>query len=245
MSLRFLSLFAGVGGFDLGLERAGWQCAGQVEIDPFCNKVLAKHWPNVWRHSDINGLSGELIRNQCGRLDAIVGGFPCQDVSIANPSGLGLSGARSGLWREMLRVIKDVGPRWVIGENVTNLLNRGLETCIDGLEAEGYEVRAFDIPACAAGLPTMERHIWIVASTNSQRQEGSIEQALSRFGAFTREFSGSYPRDFGRWAVPASRVFGVGERIPNGMDRVSALGNAVPPQIPEIIGRAILEMEVA
>src|SRR5688572_178006 len=132
------SLFAGIGGFDLGFERAGFQVKWQVEIDPFCRAVLAKHWPDVRRYEDVRECCGSLLRRtagdlrcaECGRrdwlpyVDCIIGGFPCQDVSFAG-DGEGLAGARSGLWREYARIISELRPRYVVVENVAALIQRG------------------------------------------------------------------------------------------------------------------------
>jgi DNA (cytosine-5)-methyltransferase 1 len=117
--VTFGSLFAGIGGMDLGLERAGMECKWQVEINPFCQKVLAKHWPNVRRYGDITAVE------QLEYVDVIAGGFPCQDISYAG-AGAGIDGERSGLWSEMLRIIRIVRPRFVIVENVAALLTRGM-----------------------------------------------------------------------------------------------------------------------
>src|SRR4029450_2592075 len=115
--LTFGSLFAGIGGFDLGLERAGLTCRWQVEIDPFCRKVLAKHWPDVTRYADIRELDGRTV----DPVDVLCGGFPCQPHSLAGKRG-GSADERD-LWREFARVIREVGPRWVLAENVPGLLS--------------------------------------------------------------------------------------------------------------------------
>ena len=116
--MKFGSLFCGIGGFDLGLERAGMQCAWQVEIDPYAQKVLAKHWPDVRRHADVCTFPPE---EGDWEVDVICGGFPCQDISYAG-KGAGLAGARSGLWYEFARIIGQLRPRYVVVENVAALL---------------------------------------------------------------------------------------------------------------------------
>jgi len=149
------SLFSGIGGFDLGLERSGMEITWQVEIDPFCNKVLAKHWPNVKRYGDIKNVTN------LEPVDLICGGFPCQPYSCA--------GKRKGkdddraLWPEMLRVVSEVKPRWIIGENVAGFIDMGLDDCISDLENQGYEVQAFIIPACAVNAPHRRDRVWICA----------------------------------------------------------------------------------
>lgn len=161
--MRFLSLFAGIGGFDLGLERAGFECAGQVEINPFCQKVLAKHWPNVKRMSDIREVKG----NEFGTIDLVCGGFPCQPFSVAGKQK-GKEDDRY-LWPEMLRIIKVTKPTWIVGENVVGIVNLALEqVCLD-LEAEEYEVQSFIIPACAVDAPHRRDRVWIIAYSSSKR----------------------------------------------------------------------------
>jgi len=164
--LTFGSLFSGIGGFDLGLEKAGMICKWQCEIDPFCNKVLAKHWPNVKRYGDIKEIGGYNLET----VDLICGGFPCQPFSFA--------GKRRGkkddryLWPEMLRVIAEVKPAWVIGENVPGIIHMELDKALSDLEAEGYETQTLIIPACAVDAPHRRDRIWILAysKTNRDRQ---------------------------------------------------------------------------
>src|SRR4051794_35686151 len=119
--MTFGSLFAGIGGMDLGLERSGMTCSWQVEIDPFARKVLAKHWPDVRRHDDVRTFPPEPVDGW--RVDLIAGGFPCQDISVAG-KGAGLDGARSGLWTEIVRTVRLLRPRFLVVENVSALLDR-------------------------------------------------------------------------------------------------------------------------
>ena len=156
--LTFGSLFAGIGGFDLGLERAGMRCGWQVEIDPYARAVLAKHWPDVRRWEDVRTFppkEGEWC------VDVICGGFPCQDISIAG-KGAGLAGARSGLWYEYARIIGELRPRYVIVENVAALLARGMGTVLGDLSSLGYDAEWHVIPASAVGAPHRRERVWIV-----------------------------------------------------------------------------------
>jgi len=124
VTLRVLSLFSGIGGIDLGLERAGMRVVAQCEIEPFARAVLAKHWPDVRRYEDVRTLDGTEWR---GTVDLVAGGFPCQDISTAG-KGKGIEkGERSGLWREMRRIIGECRPRWVLAENVPALRTRGAD----------------------------------------------------------------------------------------------------------------------
>lgn len=234
MKLKVLDLFSGIGGFSLGLERSGgFETVAFCEIDPFCQKVLKKHWPNVPIYNDVRTLDYD------GPVDVITGGFPCQPYSLA--------GKRKGqnddrdLWPAMLKNIDEYGPSWVIGENTFGFISLGLDRCINDLEDIDYAVRAFDIFSCAADLPTLERHVWIIATPNEIRSEGRGLQALPHVTSIPREFSGSYTRERERWNLSEARVCGVGERLPHRLDRIGAIGNAVDPNLPETIGYAILE----
>ena len=157
--MRFGSLFAGIGGFDLGLERAGMQCVWQVEIDPYAQKVLAKHWPDVRRHADVCTFPPE---EGDWKVDVICGGFPCQDISYAG-KGAGLAGARSGLWYQFARIIGELRPRYVVVENVAALLTRGMGEVLGTLASLGYDAEWHVIPASAVGAPHRRDRVWIVA----------------------------------------------------------------------------------
>lgn len=163
MQMTFGSLFAGIGGFDLGLERAGMKCLWQCERDKFCNKVLAKHWPEVTRYDDITTLDATALTP----VDLICGGFPCQPFSVA--------GKRKGaeddrfLWPAMLKVIETVRPTWVLGENVPGLISMGLDGVLSDLEGLGYSTRTFVVPACAVDAKHRRDRLWIIAHSNSFR----------------------------------------------------------------------------
>lgn len=159
--MTYGSLFTGIGGIDLGLYRAGMTCKWQVEIDPFCQRVLAKHWPHVKRYGDIRTV-GELEG-----VDLIAGGFPCQDISYAG-AGAGIDGARSGLWGEMLRIIRLVRPQFVLVENVSALLTRGIERVLGELAASGYDAEWQSLPAAAFGAPHIRDRVFILAYSKSQ-----------------------------------------------------------------------------
>lgn len=160
--ITFGSLFAGIGGFDLGFERAGMVCKWQVEIDDYATKVLEKHWPGVHRERDIR---------QCGKhnleqVDVICGGFPCQDISYAG-LGAGLEGERSGLFFEAIRVVCELRPRIVVLENVAALLTRGLDRVLGTLAEIGFDAEWHCVPAAAVGAPHSRDRAFVIAYSNS------------------------------------------------------------------------------
>jgi site-specific DNA-cytosine methylase len=164
--MRFLSVFSGIGLHDYGLQQAGIEIAGQCEIDDFCDAVLEKHWPGLPRWRDIRDVTAESIRERCGRIDGITGGFPCQDLSVAGKGkGIGTEAEptqKSGLWWELYRIVREVRPTWLLLENVPALRTRGADTVLAGLEQEGYTVRPTVVGAWAAGAPHRRDRVWIV-----------------------------------------------------------------------------------
>lgn len=166
--LRYLSLFSGVGGFDLGFDRAGMECAGQVEYDEKARVVLARHWPDVKRMNDVREVQG----NEFGTIDVIAGGFPCQDVSVAGRRA-GLAGERSGLWFEFHRIIDRVKPGWVVIENVPGLLSshggRDFAVILRGLVECGYGVAWRILDAQYFGVPQRRRRVFIVGHLGDGR----------------------------------------------------------------------------
>jgi len=175
MEMKFGSLFAGIGGIDLGLERAGMTCEWQVEIDPFCQEVLAKHWPEVARYEDIK----EVGSHNLSPVDLICGGFPCQPHSFAGRRNA--SEDERDLWGEMFRVICEVKPRWVLAENVPGLLSseagRFFGRVLRDLASVGYDVEWESVPAAAVGAPHRRDRVFIVAYTRyaepSRRDEAT------------------------------------------------------------------------
>jgi DNA (cytosine-5)-methyltransferase 1 len=150
-------VFAGIGGMSLGLERAGFTVRWQVEVDPYCETILARHWPAIPRRRDVR-FAG---RTSLERVDLIAGGFPCQDVSIAG-KGAGLAGHRSGLWHAFARLVGELRPRWVLVENVPALRGRGADTVLGDLEAAGYAAWPCVVGARHVGAPHRRDRVWIV-----------------------------------------------------------------------------------
>jgi DNA (cytosine-5)-methyltransferase 1 len=232
--MRVLDLFSGIGGFSLGLERAGFKTVAFCEIDPYCRAVLRKHWPNVPIYEDVKKLKPyDLFIDQCWPIDVICGGFPCQPFSSASHGRKRGADDDRFLWPEMLRLIREIRPRWVIGENVTHIDRLALEQVVSDMEAIGYEVApTFEIPACAVGHDHRRSRYWFVGYAHGHGKPGlPIDAEASRVPG-DRPNAGSARAEDG---------------IPCGLDgyRQSALGNAVVPQIPEIIGKAILQAEAS
>ena len=178
--MKILDLFSGLGGFSLGLERTGkYKTVAFCEMDKYCKLVLQKHWKGVKIYNDVKEITKERLEADGVELPEIItGGFPCQPFSVAGKQK-GTSDDRH-LWPEMFRIIKELKPRWVIGENVKGLINleNGMvfETVCANLEGEGYEVRAFNIPAAGVGAPHRRERIWIIAHSESERLQRSRGQ---------------------------------------------------------------------
>lgn len=237
--LTFGSLFAGIGGFDLGFERAGMECRWQVEIDPYCQRVLAKHWPGVRRHDDVR----TWPRPDTERVEVIVGGFPCQDVSRAG-LGAGLSGERSGLFYELLRVVREVGPKVVVLENVAALLTRGMDEVLRQLAAVGFDAEWCCIPASGIGAPHVRDRVFVVAYANGLlgRSRFRVFDADHWQGPLSQEQYRERAEALGWDMASAPRLGRVDDGIPFGVERRRGIGNAVVPQVAEWIGRRLMEL---
>ena len=233
----FGSLFAGIGGIDLGLERAGWRCVWQVEIDPFRRAILAKHWPNIPKYGAIE----EVDIAQLEIPDLIAGGFPCQPVSMA---GRRKAEADSRwLWPEFARVIGLLRPRYVLVENVPGLLTKGMGFVLADLSSLGYDAEWDCIPASFVGAPHIRNRIFIVAySTSGRWYTQPLLCSSAQTGNGSTNADGSSPAVGGQgWWEVEPGVARVAHGIPNAVDRIRALGDAVVPQVAEYIGRRILE----
>jgi DNA (cytosine-5)-methyltransferase 1 len=297
--MNVLDLFSGIGGFSLGLERAGMRTVAFCEIEPFARRVLRKHWPEVPIYDDVRSLSSDALRRDGITVDLICGGFPCQDISLAG-KGAGLAGERSGLWREFARLIGEIRPRYVIVENVAALLGRGLGTVLGDLAALGFDAEWHCIPASAVGAPHRRDRVWIVAyphgrrgagvpdwqpepgdacspgpamadakrpraaqSARSEREErlglvlggeALADAAIIRCGEGQEDAGGcgegmrahEWSRSAGGgWWLAEPDVGRVAHGVPARVDRLRGLGNAVVPQVVELLGRAIIKHAAA
>lgn len=284
--LKHGSLFTGIGGFDLAAEWMGWENVFQCEIDEYCQKLLKQHFPSCELYSDVKTLDGSKYKN---KIDILTGGFPCQPFSVAG-NRKGETDSRY-LWKEMLRIITEVEPKFVIGENVPGIIGMAFKTvCVD-LENQGYKVQSFIIPACAVNAPHRRDRVWFIAYSNSfgckdeQEESGqtlhngkrnyTIEEQSREFqqcrtgksnsfftdpnseygeesfgrdklgyeGKETPFGRGFYEADWNReWTEVASELCRVDDGLPKELDkakRITALGNAIVPQVAFELFRAV------
>lgn len=248
--MKFISLFSGIGGFDLGFERAGMECVAQVEIDDFCLKVLNKHWANVPKFKDVR----DVGKHNLPTAELICGGFPCQDVSLAGQMA-GLEGERSTLWSEFHRIVCEIQPRWVVIENVLGLLSSDngefFTKILRELSESGFDAEWEVIPAAAFGAFHNRDRVFIVAHSKSVGlQEISIFSGIVEKSSIEKpdewEFfqsvpGGAYQIDE-RWKERQNRVCRDDDGVPGQLDehRIKALGNAVVPQVAEWIGKRLV-----
>lgn len=251
------SLFSGIGGIDLGLERAGFRTAWFCEIDPFCKRVLAKHWPGVPIYDDVRTIGAANLVP----VDLLAGGFPCQDVSLAGKRA-GLGGEWSTLWGEFARLIRELRPRWVLVENVPGLLsvNGGqfFGTVLRDLAESGYDAEWRVLSASAFGAPHIRERVFFVAHPHSVGWSAIFNHVKCDVATRPSEWQTAQGvagwEDCQRWFVSfmdahgvrdAGRVQRNDDGVPARVDRLRALGNAVVPQVVEVLGRMILAAEGA
>lgn len=277
--LTFGSLFAGIGGFDLGFERAGMACKWQVEIEDHATSVLTKHWPHVPKFRDVREfpprpdspwLGGDWRKRFA--VNAVLAGFPCQDISYAG-LGAGLDGERSGLLFQAIRVVRQLRPDCVVLENVAALLTRGLDRVLGTLAGIGYDAEWHCVPASAVGAPHERKRVFIIASANSNSERFSrraerngIEEQSGQYAPFRgdslrfrdnvsnsscelRNGSGIRSEQAGRnestdgsWWQAEPGVGRVADGFPGRVDRLRGLGNAIVPQVAELIANRVVEL---
>lgn len=242
IQLTFGSLFAGIGGFDLGFERAGMVCKWQVEIDAAATTLLRQHWPSVQRERDVTECDG----NHLPWVNVICGGFPCQDISVAG-EGAGLDGKRSGLFFQAIRLVDEMQPDFVVLENVAALLGRGLDRVLATLADVGFDAEWRVLSASRFGLFHRRRRIFIIAYARRLGIEGPITgRSLGVYGQrgprSQADMQSIYDAPFiagDRWPKPMLRRTHDG--FSRWVDRIRCLGNAIVPDQAEWIGRRIVE----
>jgi len=280
--VKVLDLFSGIGGFSLGLERAGMETIAFCEIEKFPRQVLAKHWPNIPIYEDVRNVTKERLDADGIYPDVICGGFPCQDISVAGKQ-TGINGERSGLWSECARILGEFKPKFAVFENVTALLNgeRGdwFKRVLWDISKVGYDAEWHCIPASEFSAHHHRDRAWIVCypkellgnGGEANRENGkreipklrnaNCEDAMAySYGERqqrdeeTRNATEIWPRVYEQlkrcidsdkrraWEFEPG-VGRVANGIPGRAHRLKGLGNAVVPQIPELIGRAIMSVE--
>jgi DNA (cytosine-5)-methyltransferase 1 len=235
--LQVLDLFAGIGGFSLGLERTGgFETTAFCEIKDYPRRVLAKHWPDVPIYKDVRELTGDAV----GTPDVICGGPPCQPFSRA--------GERRGaeddrfLWPEMARLVEATKPDWVITENVVDLISLGLDDILSDLDRAGYTSATFVIPAVGVDARHRRDRLFIVSNAGGQRLPLPQQSPPQRAPTWRAEVGPATP-EFLEWPSEPN-VARVAYGVPNRVDRIKALGNSIIPRIATIIGHAILEANI-
>jgi DNA (cytosine-5)-methyltransferase 1 len=268
--MNFISLFTGIGGLDLGLERAGMECVAQVEVDDYCRKVLSKHWPDVPKFKDVY----DVGKHNLPAADLICGGFPCQPHSLAGSRKAGTDDR--DLWPEFARIIRECRPQWVLAENVPGLLSsetgRFFGRILGDLAASGYAVEWQSLPAAAFGAPHIRERVFFIA-----HHEGGGERQLSVFAWRSQQIGIDFNRICeiipnsngnrqqmqwksiatqakGTWFLPhfehsnqwetEPTVGRVADGFPGRVDRLKGLGNAVVPQVAEFVGWCIMQAEL-
>ena len=241
--ITILDLFSGIGGFSYASEKlvGGFKTEAFCEIDPFCQKVLKKNFPNIPIYDDVRKLKDDTTR--LGRINIVCGGFPCQSFSIASATRKGTEDDRF-LWGEMFEIAQNVRADWIIGENVNGLINMGLDQILSQLEDNNYSTRVFNIPASSVGAEHLRQRLWIVAHSNCssstrKRISSRLEEAR-QFDSFDFE-ARKYP--FPEWQGE-SRIHREHDGLSKGMDsirrkRLKALGNSIVPQVSAHIFQAI------
>lgn len=250
--MKSIELFAGIGGIALAAEWAGIETIAFCERDSYCQKVLQKNWPSVSLFDDVITLNRKVLEERGvievgGTVDIISGGYPCQPFSLAGKQRG--EGDERYLWNEFFRLIKELNPSWVVGENVFGHVNNGLSEVIRDLESVGYETTAIVLPAEAIGAPHKRERVFIVGYADSKpviQKDKSISTFRSKWQAW-QSFTWQHWREFSKlhWSVPEPGVCRVDDGIPRELDknRLTALGNAVVPQQIYPVFKALVEFE--
>ena len=225
--MKHLDLFSGIGGFALAARWAGIETVGFCEIKEYPRKVLQKNFPGVPIHNDIKQLDGSEYES----VDLITGGYPCQPFSLAGRNRQGTKDDRH-LWPEMLRIITQARPTWVVCENVVGHITMGLDAVLSDLESEGYAARTFVIPACAVDAQHKRERTWIVAYSGGDG-DGRGDRACQREWKPEETLPDGWRnrrQEDGKWEAEPG-VGRVADGVPGAVDRIRGLGNAIVPQV--------------
>jgi len=229
--LTHLDLFSGIGGFALAAHWNGVRTVGFCEREPYCKQLLSEQWPQVPICGDICEMDGKAFKG----VWLVTGGFPCQPFSVAGKR-LGASDDRA-LWPEMLRVIDQARPTWVLGENVPGIINMELDRVLSDLENIGYASRAFTVPACSVGADHVRNRVWVVANS----MQG--ERPMGRDCSGMRRERKQVALDKTRKEEVESAFLGTFDGVPAPMDRLRGLGNAIVPQVAAEFIRLMIKSE--
>jgi DNA (cytosine-5)-methyltransferase 1 len=242
MALRMLDTFSGIGGFSLAARwLGGIETVQFVEREPYCQRILRKHWPTVPIHDDIR-----TFNPAPGSADIICGGFPCQDISTAGKQAGIKEGTRSGLFYELMRVIRLVGPRYVVLENVAAIVGNGIDQVLAELAQAGFDAEWSCIRASDLGAFHKRERWWLVAYSISNRIKRNMQQEIPWQQAIQRieSFRGTQELRNGP-AADTPRLLRGTDGLPNKLDRLRALGNAVVPQVAMIPLLRLQEIEMS
>lgn len=250
--MNVLSLFAGIGGLELGLERAGMTTVGQVEIDSFCRAILARHWPKAARHDDVRTAPEWWTGEDRPPVHLVCGGFPCQPFSLAGFQ-LGIDDER-WMWPGFAAVIRAVRPRYVLVENVSALVRdgRAFGRVLGDLHELGFDAEWATVRASDFGAPHNRERVYLVAYpqgvdgvTRDRMVAGGVGGAPVPTGGLPGLAAHKGRRAARDWLAREPRVARLADGIPQQVDRLRVLGNSVVPAIPEHIGRLIVEHDAA
>lgn len=229
--MRILDLFSGIGGFSVGLHRAGMTTAAFCEADERCRKVLRRHWPGTPIFEDVRTLKGAAV----GAIDVVCGGFPCQDLSPAGKR-VGLSGERSGLWSEYARIVRELDAKWIVIENAGHTWRRWVPAVRRDLWAAGYASLPLRVRASDVGAKHERARGIVIAHTDSEL----LRQLQGWWVGPGREVAAELAESWDS----APRGLGADDGAPDWVDRRRMLGNAVVTHVAELIGRGIMAHNV-
>lgn len=247
--LNVLSLFSGIGGLELGLERAGMTTVGQVEIDPYARKVLERHWPDVPKHDDVRTTIEWWDSQPRPRVHVVCGGFPCQDISNAGKQA-GITGERSGLWKPMRDTIRHLRPDYVVIENVSALATRGLDVVLADLAEIGFDAEWATLRASDFGAPHNRERLYIVAyphgvdgRSRDYLGAGGVGESSVAVGGLSGLAASARRRAADAWLEREPGLARLAYGVPDQSQRLRALGNAVVPQVAEAVGLRVVALD--
>jgi DNA (cytosine-5)-methyltransferase 1 len=247
------SLFSGIGGIEIGFEKAGFQTKWFIESEEFCQKILKSRFPNAKIYGDVTEVDFRTVP----KVDILTGGFPCQDISRANTSAQGITGNRSSLWKYYHKAIRILRPKVAFIENVSAITDRGLNVVLADLAEIWYDAEWHCISASSVGALHKRERMFIIAYPNSigsnnrtyndgqdgvqENQDRGLEKDKQQRGQWKRWFGKDYKNRYRK--IPETYLYRDDDGISRDVDRFRALGNAVVPQVAEVFAEAIKKGE--